>query len=113
MSRRNDNPYNVIQSRHVTEKSVMLEGLKDSNSNKCVAKCQSPKYVFLVHPEATKPQIKQAVEQIYAEQKIKVRSVNTLNTKRKPRRVRGHEGFTRGRKKAIVTLEPGDALDNL
>lgn len=108
-----DNPYKVVISRHVTEKSVTLEGLKDSKSNKCSARCQTPKYVFLVHPKATKPQIKAAVEKIYADKNIKVRGVNTSSIKRKPKRMRGRKGYTSVGKKAVVTLEPGDAIDNL
>lgn len=105
------NPYQIIRARRVTEKSRVLENLKNANSNPCLSKCKSPKYVFDVHPDANKIQIAEAIEQIYAEKKIKVVSVNTLCRGGKWRRVRGHEGKTRGLKKAIVTLRPEDTID--
>ena len=51
------NPYHVIKSRHVTEKTTVLEGLQHSVSNKCVAKCTSPKVVFIVDINANKNEI--------------------------------------------------------
>ena len=61
--------------------------------------------------KASKYQIAQAVEEIYADKKIKVLSVNTINVKQKERRVRGRTGFKSAFKKAIVTLESGDSID--
>ncbi len=104
-------PYEIIKSRYITEKSTMLEGLKDAISNKCLSKCQSPKYVFLVERKANKIEIASALEEIYKAKNIKVKQVNTLNAKRKKRRVRGKSGFKPGFKKAVVTLEAGDNLD--
>lgn len=107
-------PFQIIRSRYVTEKSTMLEQLQSSESNRCIAKCQSPKYVFLVDPRANKHEIAKAIEQIYAEQKIKVVKVNTLNVKRKPKkRGRGRPGKTAALKKAVVTMEQGDSIDNV
>lgn len=106
-------PYKIIKHRHVTEKSVVLQNLKDCDSNKSVAKCANPKYVFVVDSDANKHQIKEAVEAIYAERHVKVVAVNTINLKPKSRRVRGRLGMKAGRKKAIVTLEKGDSLDNI
>lgn len=105
------NPYHIIKSRHVTEKTTVLEGLQHSTSNKCTAKCTSPKYVFIVDKNANKVEIARALEKIYAEKKIKVKAVNTLNMKPKKRRVRGYKGFRPAVKKAIVTLESGDSID--
>lgn len=108
----NKSPYKVIKSRYVTEKTGMLQSLKDSESNKCVKKCNKPKYVFLVENTANKIEIAKAVEEIYKEKKVKVKSVNTIRVKPKKRRVRGRVGFKSGFKKAIVTLEAGDQLDD-
>jgi len=105
------NPFHVIKSRHITEKSTVLEGLQHSTSNKCTAKCSNPKYVFIVDKGANKVEIARALESIYAEKKIKVKAVNTLNIKPKKRRVRGYKGFRPAVKKAIVTLESGDSID--
>ncbi|MCH9630506.1 MAG: 50S ribosomal protein L23 [Chlamydiia bacterium] len=108
----NKSPYKVIKSRYITEKSGMLQGLKNSESNPCVKKCNKPKYVFLVDNLANKVEIAKAIEQIYQEKKVKVKSVNTVRIKPKKKRVRGRVGFKSGFKKAIVTLEPGDELDD-
>ncbi|MBS0647955.1 MAG: 50S ribosomal protein L23 [Verrucomicrobia bacterium] len=106
------NPYNVIKSRYVTEKARVLEGLHASSSNPCVKKCNTPKYVFLVDKNATKQEIAQAVETIYADKKIKVIGVNTITNKPKARTVRGRRGMKPGFKKAIVTLKAGDVIED-
>lgn len=108
----NKSPYKVIKSRYITEKTGVLQALKDSESNACIKKFKSPKYVFLVENTANKIEIAKAIEEIYQEKKIKVKSVNTIRVKPKKRRVRGRVGFKSGFKKAIVTLEPGDELDD-
>jgi large subunit ribosomal protein L23 len=107
------NPYEVIKHQHITEKSMVLEGLKDAKSNPSLAKCESPKYVFIVDPSANKSDIAAAVEEIYSDRKVKVVSVNTINVKGKDRRVRGRLGTRKSFKKAIVTFEKGDSLDTL
>ncbi len=104
-------PYHVVHSRHITEKARVLEQLQFNNSNPCVKKCSSPKYVFIVDKRANKYEIADAIQQIYAEKNITVVGVNTTRVHRKPRRVRGRSGFAPEFKKAIVTLAPGDALD--
>ena len=106
-------PYQIINHQHVTEKATVLENLKTAVSNPCVARCQSPKYVFIVDPSANKQQIAWALEEIYRDKKIKVVDVNTINVKAKQRRVRGRLGMTKSFKKAVVTLEPGDSIDVL
>lgn len=106
------NPYQIIKHRYVTEKSCMLEGLKNSESNPSVRKCKSPKYVFVVDPLANKSEIAWAIEQIYSEDNVKVLAVNTMVVKPKKRRKRNHIGMTVGFKKAIVTLMPNDELRN-
>jgi len=71
-------------------------------------------YTFEVHSDSTKIQIKAAVEDAFG---VKVKAVNTLNVKpkKKSRFVRGGagriSGETRGWKKAIVTLNPGERID--
>jgi large subunit ribosomal protein L23 len=107
------NAYKLIKTRHITEKATMLENLKNSVSNKSVAKCESPKYVFVVDSKATKVDIKRAIEAIYAEKKIKVMKVNTVWAKPKPKRYRGRVGVKPGYKKAIVTLRPNDSIDEV
>lgn len=104
-------PYDVIKSRHVTEKSKVLEQLQFASSNVCVKKCESPKYVFIVDRRANKQEIREAIETIYSQKNVKVRSVNTILVKPKKRRVRGKEGEKPAFKKAIVTLEKGDMIE--
>lgn len=107
-------PYNIVKARHITEKASVLESLHTSNSNPSVAKCQTPKYVFVVDERANKREIANAIEQIYSKQNVKVVSVNTLNVKSKAKnRRRGRPGKTAAFKKAIVTLEAGDLLETV
>jgi large subunit ribosomal protein L23 len=69
--------------------------------------------VFIVDPTANKREIAAAIEEIYSEQKVKVTAVNTINVKAKQRRVRGRLGMTKSFKKAVVSLEEGDSIDNV
>lgn len=108
------NPYDVIKSRYVTEKATVLEQLHTAESNKSVSRCKNPKYVFVVDRHANKKEIAEAVEAIYREQKIKVVKINTIHGKRKTKkRGRGRPGETAAFKKAIVTLEEGDSIENV
>lgn len=104
-------PFDIVLSRHVTEKARVLQQLQFNSSNACVKKCDAPKYVFIVDKRANKQEIAQAVEEIYSERKIKVVSVNTISNKPKARRVRGRAGMKPGFKKAVVTLEAGDSIE--
>ena len=61
------------------------------------------KYTFEVAKNATKPEIARAVEEMF---KVDVLSVNTINMKKKPKRLGVHFGYTSEWKKAIVTLKP-------
>ncbi len=63
---------------------------------------------FVVAKNATKPEIKEAVESLF---KVKVKKVNTLNQKGKVKRFRGIPGRRADVKKAIVTLEEGHHID--
>jgi large subunit ribosomal protein L23 len=105
-------PYDVIKSRYITEKSRVMEQLQFNSSNPCIKKCDAPKYVFLVDKRSNKQEIAEALELIYAERNIRVVSVNTINIKPKERRVRGRAGFKAGFKKAIVTLQAGDSIED-
>ena len=59
------------------------------------------KYVFKVQKNATKADVAHAVEEMF---KVKVAAVNTINMKKKPKRMGVHAGYTSEWKKAIVTL---------
>ena len=65
-------------------------------------------YTFKVAKDASKDEIKNAVENAF---NVKVASVNTLNTKSKKRRVGKYQGRTKTYKKAIVTLKDGSSID--
>jgi large subunit ribosomal protein L23 len=60
------------------------------------------RYVFKVAMDATKPEIAKAVETMFG---VEVESVNTINMKKKPKRLGVHAGYTGEWKKAIVTLK--------
>ena len=79
---------NVIVRPLITEKS--MEGIAE--------KC----YVFEVERSATKADIATAVEKMFG---VEVKSVNTINMKKKPKRLGVHMGYTSEWKKAIVTLK--------
>ena len=82
----------IIIKPVITEASVDM--LTDENHKK---------YVFEVQKKATKPEIAAAVEAMFPG--TKVAEVNTINMKRKPKRMGVHFGYTRAWKKAIVTLK--------
>ncbi len=89
-------PEDVLIRPVYTEKSVGLAG--------------TGAYCFVVHPDATKPEIRTAVELMFD---VRVERVNTLN--RKGKRIRNRRKFTYGKradtKRAIVTLKTGDKID--
>ena len=93
MSTKGD-PRDVILAPVVSEKSYSL---LDNNA-----------YTFVVHPDANKTEIRQAVEVIWG---VKVVNVNTINRKGKTKRFR----FTRGKrpdtKRAVVKLAEGDKIE--
>ena len=86
--------YNVIQAPHVTEKATLGS--------------EHGQVTFRVAIDATKPQIKEAVEVLFD---VKVKAVNTLIQKGKTKRFRGIKGKRADMKKAIVTLEDGQTID--
>ncbi len=86
--------YDVVLSPVITEKSTMAS--------------EDNKIVFKVARDASKPEIKAAVEALF---QVKVKSVNTLVRKGKVKRFRGHLGRQSDYKKAVVTLHEGHAID--
>jgi large subunit ribosomal protein L23 len=64
-------------------------------------------YAFEVHPEATKPQIRAAIEELFG---VRVTGVWTSNQRGKQKRVGKTSGRRNHWKKAIVTLEEGDSI---
>lgn len=86
--------YDIIVSPVISEKSTMAS--------------EHNQVVFNVRKEATKPAIKQAVEQLFS---VKVKAVNTLVRKGKRKMFRGLRGQQSDVKKAIVTLEDGHSID--
>jgi large subunit ribosomal protein L23 len=86
--------YDTILSPVITEKATLLS--------------EQNKVVFRVAKDATKVEIAAAVEELF---KVRVVKVNTLNTKGKTKRFRGHLGRRSDVKKAIVTLQEGQTID--
>ncbi len=91
---RQEELYDVIRSPLVTEKSTMAS--------------ENSQVVFKVAMSATKPEIKEAIERLF---NVKVLAVNTLIRKGKKKRFKGVKGQQSDFKKAIVTLEEGQAID--
>jgi large subunit ribosomal protein L23 len=87
-------PYQVVLRPLVTEKGTHVS---ERNNH----------YPFEVHPEATKVDIRTAVEELWNVRVVKVR---TQNRKGKPRRHRMSHGHTRNWKKAIVELHEDDRI---
>ena len=86
--------YDVILAPVITEKATAVS--------------ESNQVVFKVRRNATKPQIKAAIETLF---KVKVLSVNTLTRKGKTKNFRGVKGKQQDVKKAIVRLAEGDRID--
>ena len=88
--------YDVVKALVRTEKGTEIEGQR--------------KYLFRVASDATKVDVKNAVQEIY---KVKVQDVNTLGVRGKLKRVRFKAGYTSGWKKAIVTLREGQKIESV
>jgi large subunit ribosomal protein L23 len=86
--------YDVILSPVITEKATNAS--------------EHNKVIFKVAMEATKPQIKEAVEKLFD---VKVKSVNTLRRRGKWKLFKGRVGRQSDSKRAIVTLEEGQRID--
>lgn len=98
--------YQIIVKPLVTEKGTHQS--RQSHEATRTRPARGGAYAFQVHPRATKPQIKQAVEKIY---NVKVLEVRTANYRGKPRRFRFTRGHTPHWKKAVVVLDPNYHID--
>jgi len=87
--------YEVIKGPHITEKATVL---KENNRQ----------VVFKVHPDATKIDIKRAVETIFKTKVLKVRTINVRGKKKRFGRIVGKKPDW---KKAIVTIAPGEDME--
>ena len=76
--------------------------LKPVITEKSMDSIEAKRYTFEVAVDATKPEIAKAVEELFG---VKVAKVNTINMKKKPKRMGYHFGYTADWKKAIVTLD--------
>ena len=86
--------YDVIVSPVITEKATLA--------------AEANQVVFNVARDASKPDIKRAVEQLFG---VKVAAVNTVLRKGKVKRFRGHLGKQNDKKLAFVTLAEGQSID--
>ena len=86
--------YDVVLAPHITEKSTMAS---EHNA-----------VVFKVAGDASKPEIKEAVEALFG---VEVTKVNTINVKGKTKRWKGKPYRRSDEKKAVVTLKEGQTID--
>ena len=98
--------YHIIKRPLVTEKGTHQSQQSFEATNSRPGRGGS--YSFEVHPEASKPEIRSAVEKIY---NVKVMKVRTSVHSGKQRRYRGRMGTTRHWKKAVVVLHPEYHID--
>ena len=94
MSTTDPRHYDVLIAPVITEKATMAS--------------EHNKLVFKVARNATKPQIKEAVEKLFD---VKVKQVNTLIRKGKTRVFKNRAGVLQDSKRAVVTLEEGHRID--
>ena len=86
--------YDVIVSPVITEKATLAS--------------EANQVIFKVKPDATKPEIKAAIESLF---KVKVKAVNTIVRKGKLKAFRGRPALLSDTKRAVVTLEDGHSID--
>ncbi len=98
--------FHIIKRPLVTEKGTHQAG-KHYEATRTKA-ARGGAYTFEVHPEASKPTIRQAIEKIYNVRVVTVRTANCLG---KARRVRLSKGTTRAWKKAVVVLDANSHID--
>ena len=89
-------PYDIIQTASLTEKSTLLSEKQN-------------KYVFRVSPRANKIQIKNAIERLFQKRVVDVNTCNYAGKKK--RELRADYGRKVHWKKAIVTLAEGEKID--
>jgi len=85
----------IIYQAIISEKGTILR----DNENR---------YVFKVHPQANKIEIKKAIETAFS---VKVLDVKTINVKGKTKRLGRYEGRRSNWKKAIIRVKEGDSID--
>jgi large subunit ribosomal protein L23 len=86
--------YEIVRRPLITEKATVIS--------------EHNQVSFLVALDASKPEIKAAIETLF---KVKVKAVNTLRQKGKNKRFRGRPGQRPEIKKAIITLAEGHSID--
>ena len=89
------NAQQIIQRPLVTERSMVIRDTQN-------------KYSFKVHPRATKPEIRKAIEELFS---VRVTGVATMNVAGKPKRLGRSTGYRASWKKAIVTVAPGQKIE--
>ena len=90
MADKSDEIYSILKYLRITEQASDL--------------AKQNKYVFEVHKNTNKIQIKHAIEKLY---NVQVGKINIINIPKKKRRLRGIQGWKKGKRKAIVTLSKG------
>jgi len=94
MSISKERMYEVIRRPLITEKATLIS--------------EHNQFAFEVSMDASKPEIREAVEGIFS---VKVTAVNTLIQKGKTKVFRGRKGRRDDMKKAVVTLADGESID--
>ena len=89
-------PHDVVFRPVMSEKAIM--GIADN------------KYAFYVHPKANRSQVKNAIEQVFS---VSVVKINMVTVRGKVKSLGRHAGRRPGRKKAIVTLQEGQRIQEL
>ena len=90
----NERILDTLRAPHISEKAARL--------------AEKNQYVFVVAPEATKADVRAAVEQMFD---VKVEQVNLVNTKGKVKAFRQRAGNRQGKRKAYVRLADGQTID--
>lgn len=85
----------ILLAPHMSEKATIATQMRRE-------------YVFRICKDATKPEVKQAVEELF---KAKVSLVRIVNVKTKPKRFGNMKGRSKAWKKAYVTLQAGQQID--
>jgi len=102
-------PHVPLQHRVKVSRERMYELIRSPLiTEKATAASSYNQVAFRVPLEASKPEIRAAVEGLF---KVKVTAVNTLITKGKAKRFKGRPGVRSDVKKAFVTLAPGFSID--
>jgi large subunit ribosomal protein L23 len=89
------NAQQIIQKPLVTERSMVIRDTQN-------------KYVFKVHPDSTKSEIRKAIQDLFS---VKVTAVATMNVMGKPKRLGRSSGRRADWKKAIVTVAAGQKIE--